>query len=260
MSEQLTFGLPKPKKVLVAAMVTVSAIWIFFATGINWVGSGADVFGLLTGSDAILRGELWRLVTTFLVHQPSGPGSVGHLLTTLMGLYFLGSSLEESWGPRRFGFFLVATGVFAALAQVLVGALVSNLHQENFYGALGVVDAVAIAWALSFRDRQVRLFFVLPVSGMGLIVFVVAMNLLYILANEVRREGLVTPFGGMLAGYLLADGSPLRRFYLQWRFRKLQSQSESLRGVRAAVVREKKPNPAGLRVIKGGKTDKDLLN
>jgi hypothetical protein len=86
------------------------------------------------------------------------------------------------------------------------------------------------------------------------------MNFLYILANELRREGLVTPFGGMLAGYLLADGSPLRRFYLQWRFRKLQAQSESLRGVRAAVVRDKKPNPAGLRVIKGGKTDKDLLN
>jgi membrane associated rhomboid family serine protease len=261
MSEQLTFGLPKPKKVLITAMVVVSALWIFFATGINWAGGGVDVFSLLTGSDQILKGgEVWRLLTSFMVHQPSGPGSVGHLLTTLMGLYFLGSSLEDSWGPRRFGVFLLISGVFASLLQVVVGLLISNLHQATFYGGLGVIDAIAVAWGLSFKDRQLRLFFVLPVSGMGFIAFVLVMNVLYILANEVRREGLVSPFGGMLAGYLLADGSPLRRFYLQWKFRRLQSQSESLRGIRAAIVREKKPNPAGLRVIKGGKSDKDLLN
>lgn len=263
MSEQISFGLPKPKKVLITAMVTVTAVWILFATGINWAGSGVDVFGLLTGSDDILRGQVWRLVTSFIVHQPSGPGSVGHLLTTLMGLYFLGSSLEESWGGKRLAWFMLLSGTFASLMQVLVGALITNLHQATFYGALGVVDAIAIAWALSFKDRQVRLFFVLPVSGKGLIIFVVALNVLYILANEVRREGLVTPFGGMLAGWMLADGSPLRRFYLQWKFRRLQSQSESLRGVRAALVtekREKRANAPGLRVIKGGKTDKDLLN
>ncbi len=263
MSEQVTFGLPKPKKVLITAMVTVAAVWILFATGINWAGGGVDVFGLLTGSNEILGGQVWRLLTSFILHQPTGPGSVGHLLTTMMGLYFLGSTLEESWGAKRFAWFIILSGAFASLMQVLVGALITNLHQATFYGGLGVIDAIAIAWALSFKDRQVRLFFVLPVSGKGLIIFVVAINVLYILANEVRREGLVTPFGGMLAGYLLADGSPLRKYYLQWKFRRLQGQSESLRGVRAALVtdkREKRANAPGLRVIKGGKTDKDLLN
>jgi cobalt-zinc-cadmium resistance protein CzcA len=78
----------------------------------------------------------------------------------------------------------------------------------------------------------------------------------------IRTEGLLANPTEIenIAVKKLADGSPLRRFYLQWKFRRLQSQSESLRGIRAAIVREKKPNPAGLRVIKGGKSDKDLLN
>ena len=66
---------------------------------------------VLVGSDAILHGQVWRLVTTWIVHQPSGPGSVGHIITTLLGLYFLAPSLEERWGARRFVFFVVGSGV-----------------------------------------------------------------------------------------------------------------------------------------------------
>ena len=100
------------------------------------------------------------------------------------------------------------------------------------------------------------MFFVLPVSGKGLIVFVVGLNVLYLIALESRPEGLAGPFGGMLAGWLLADGSPLRRFYLQWRFKRLQTASQSLRSL--GVQR----GPS-LRVIEGGggkKPDKRTLN
>jgi hypothetical protein len=72
-----------------------------------------------------------------------------------------------------------------------------------------------------------------------------------------RQEGLVTPFAGMLAGWMGADGSPVRRVYLQWRFKRLQAQSEALRGVRTQRV----PH---LRVVKGGggegKPNKEMLN
>lgn len=255
MQEQLTFGLPKPGRVLTVAMILVGALWVLFAVGLNWAGASPTTFELLVGSDAVWRGQIWRLLTNFLVHQPAGPGASSHLLTTLMGLYFLGSSLEERWGGRRFALFLVGSGVFASVLQLLLGLVISTLHADVFYGGLGVVDAVAVAWALSFKDRQVRLFFVLPVSGMGLILFVLAMNVLYVLAVEGRHEGLITPFGGMLAGFLFADGSPLRKAYLQWKFRRLQGQSAALRGVRAQNI----PN---LRVIKGGggKVDKSQLN
>lgn len=275
--QQLTFGLPKPGRALIGAMVAVTAIWVFFAVGINFGNAGTTIFDALVGSDAILKGQVWRLLTSMLLHQPSGTGSVGHLLTTLFGLYFLGSSLEERWGKSRFILFLIGAGVFAAALQVLVSTLLPTLQKSMvlngrgepiFYGALGVVDAVAIAWALSFRGRQVRLFFVLPVSGFGLIVFVIAMNVLYVLAMETRHEGLVTPFGGILAGFLFAEGSPVRRAYLKWKLGRLQGRSAALQDLGGGFGKgglAKGSRPAHLRVIRGGqdadkKLDKNLLN
>ena len=263
MREQVSFGLPKPGRALIGAMIAVTAIWVLFASAINWGSAGQEIFLWVVGSDDILRGEVWRLFTTFLVHQPTGPGSVGHLLTTLFGLYFLGASLEERWGPRRFLVFLLGSGVFAAALQVVFGWLIPTLHQPAFFGALGVIDAIAVAWALSFRGQQVRLFFVLPISGFGMILFVLAMNVLYVLAMEQRREGLVTPFGGMLAGFLFAEGSPVRRRYLEWRLGRLQARAAALSGAGKGSPSRGRGRPAHLQVIEGGqskKPDKSMLN
>ena len=189
----------------------------------------------------------------FSVHQPSGPGSASHVLFSVIGLYFLGATLEERWGGRRFATFLVLSGVFASLSQVLVTKLFPALHQPAFFGALGVIDAIAIAWALSFRGQQVRLFFVLPISGTWLIGLVVVMNVLYLIGLDQRAEGFVTPFGGMIAGWALADGTAPRRAYLKLRLRRLAAQSEKLGS--------KAKNRPGLRVIEGGKkVDRDMLN
>ncbi len=256
MQETQTFSLPRPGKALIATMVTVTAVWVLFAVGINWGGGGEALFLRLVGSNDILHGEVWRLVTAWIVHQPTGAGSSGHLLTTLLGLYFLGATLEQRWGARRFVLFMVGSGVLAALLQVLLGKLIPPLHSPQFFGALGVIDAIAVAWALSFKGQQVRLFFVLPVSGTGLILFVLAVNVLYVLSMEARREGLVTPFGGMLAGYLFAEGSPVRRKYLEWKLARLGQQKVKLASMSKAA--------SHLSVIEGGrsskKPDKSLLN
>jgi len=260
MQEQLTFGLPKPGKALIGVMVFLGAVWLMFAVGLNWAGADGTVFSWLVGSDEIFHGQVWRLFTNFLVHQPTGPGSVSHILMTIAGLYFLGTSLETKMGPRGFLTFLYLSGLFASVMQLVVGAIIPQLHTSPFYGGIALVDAVAVGWALAFKNQQVRLFFVLPISGRGLILFVLAINILYIVGlDSTNHEGLVTPFGGMLAGWLFGVESPLRRFYLQWRFKRLQAKSQALRGVRTQNL----PN---LRVIRGGgssggsKPDKSMMN
>ncbi len=256
MQERMTVQMPKPRKVGAAAIALVCVVWVYFAVTLNWAETSPDLLAALVGSDDILRGEVWRLFTNFVIHKPQGPGAAWHLLGTTLFLYFLGGALEESWGSKRYGIFLVASGVFASLLQVLVGALVPQLHASPFFGGLGVVDAAAIAWAMSFKDRTVNLFFVLPVSGKAFLIFIVGMNVLYLLSLENRNEGLVTPFAGMFAGWVGAEGSPVRRLFLQWRFKRLQAASTALRGVKT----ERAPH---LRVVKGGrggKPDKDLLN
>jgi membrane associated rhomboid family serine protease len=243
---------------MLVLLVAITAIWVFFAVGINWADAGGGVFGLLVGSDAVFHGEVWRLFTNVFLHQPSGSGSVWHLLTTLGLIYFLGASLEERWGWKRFILFTLGAAWIASALQLVLGAVIPKLGQPAYFGGLGMGEAIAVAWAMAFKNQKVQLFFVLPVSGFGLILFTLAMNFLYILANEAHHEGLVTPFGGMLAGYLLSDASPLRRFYLQMRFKSLQKQSAALRALRS------EGSAPRLRVIEGGgrsqKPDKSMLN
>lgn len=250
---------PKPGRVLRAVLIGVFAVWLAFAIGLNWAGVPESAFMALTGNtEAILHGEVWRLFTAPWMHTPVG--TLGHVLSALLGLYFLSPSLEERWGGRRFAQFLFFSAVIAYSLQVLAEIALplsasARLVPEHWYGAMPVVEAVAIAWALSFKGQVVRLFFVLPVSSRGLILFVVGVSVMYVIIAAQTPSGLVAPFGGMLAGWLLGGSSPspLRRAWLKLRLAQLDAEAR-----REAKVRKSRAGKSGLRVIEGGaKGDSD---
>ncbi|HEX3597532.1 MAG TPA: rhomboid family intramembrane serine protease [Polyangiaceae bacterium] len=247
-------GLMKPGRALTGVMVALGAIWLMFAIAVNWGGATEDLFWLFCGNtERILHGEVWRLFTAPLMHEPSG--TVSHILFAILGLVFLAPSLEERWGPARFLRFLFFSAVIAYAFQMLLevvlpASLSRRLVGEYWFGSFPVLEAIAIAWALSFRGQSVRLWFVLPVSSSGMVIFIVAMSVLRVVAASAQPEGLLSPFGGMLAGWLLGGStpSPLRRAYL--RLRLAQLDREAARGTRAAAARRK---DSPLRVIEGGR-------
>ncbi|HEY8946895.1 MAG TPA: rhomboid family intramembrane serine protease [Polyangiaceae bacterium] len=250
----LQVGFPKPGKTLKVVLIGVFAVWLAFAIGLNWAGAPESAFTIFCGStEAILRGEVWRLLTAPWMHLPVG--SLGHVLSVLLGLYFLGPSLEESWGSKRFAWFLFFSSIIAYGTQmvfelVMPARISARLVGEYWYGAMPVVEAIAIAYALSFRGRVVRLFFVLPVSSRGLIAFVVGVSVLYVIIAAQTPSGLVAPFGGMLAGWLLGGSSPspLRRAWLKLRLAQLDAEAR-----REARARKGRIGKSGLRVIEGGR-------
>jgi membrane associated rhomboid family serine protease len=249
------YSLPRPGPVLKATLLVLLSVWLVLALGINWVGLPKEAFFLLAGStQSILDGELWRLVTAPLVHWPYGGQGVGHIVTTLLGLYFLAPELERTWGGARFLRFLWLSAIVGYTLQLAVELMLPASQAQKlvgpiWFGALPTIEAVAIAWALSFRGQTVRLMFVLPVSSRGLIVFVVAMSVLYLIAGAQRESGLIAPFGGMLVGWLLGGGnpSPARRFWLKWRYKSLERAAE-----RTQKDRRQRVARSGLRVIEGG--------
>ena len=113
-----------------------------------------------------------------------------------------------------------------------------------------MLSAVSIAWALTFRGRTINLMFVIPVTTRGLIIFVVLMNVMYLIAQVAAPEGLVAPFGGMLAGWLFGSGSPspLRRAWLKLRLAQLDAEAR-----READARKKRVAKSGLQVLEGGR-------
>ncbi len=244
-------GLPKPGVWLRRLLITLLAVNVAFAVAINFAGASRGLFNLLCGStELILKGQVWRLFTAPWMHEPEG--SVTHLLFALLGLFFLGPALESSWGPRRFMRFLFFSGIIAYTTQLLLDLLLpaslsSRLVPSYWYGAFPVVEAIAVAWALSFKGQTVRLFFVLPVSATGLLLFVIAMSVLRVLWVSQTAEGLLSPFGGLLAGWLLGGGtpSPLRRAWLKLKLRRIDA--------RAREEGARRRDRGALRVIEGGK-------
>ena len=251
--EMVTMGLPRPGKALLAVMGVMLSVCIMFAVAINYGGLEPSAFYLFAGNtQAILRGEVWRLFTAGIMHQPAGPGAVNHIVFALLGLYFLAPTLESRWGTKRTLLFLAGASVMGFSVQLAAEALLPRgvslaLGQTYWYGSLGIVEAVAVAWALSNRGQQVRLFFVLPVTATGLLLFVIGMSVLNVLFGDKPREGLVTPFGGMLAGYLFGAGSPTpaRRLLLKLRYFWIARRAAKFKG---------KGIPPHLRVIEGGET------
>jgi membrane associated rhomboid family serine protease len=261
----VAFSLPRLGPVLRAVLIALFAIWLVFALGLNWGEVSIAPFLALTAEqEALLSGQVWRLVTAPLLHAPN---AVGHILSALMGLYFLGSTLESRLGSRRFASFLAWAAVLPYLVQallllVLPDSLGQKLAPSSPFGAMPAVEAVAIAWAYSFRGQTVNLFFVLPVTSTGLVWFVVGFSVLALIAGQTPPSGHLALFAGMGVGYLLGGGtpSPLRRWYLA---RRLQGLEREVRGERR---KRRSPAASGLRVIPGGRKqsgdpdDKKLLN
>jgi membrane associated rhomboid family serine protease len=246
---------PRPGRALWGVMLTLFGIWLAFAIGLNWGGMSEGVFALFCGNTGrILHGEVWRLFTAPLMHVPS----VMSFLMTLLGFYFLTPTLEQKWGGARLIRFLVLSAIGAYVIQmgfdlVLPRSVADKLIGEYWFSSTPALEAIAIAFALSFQGQTVRLFFIFPVSSRGLILFVVGASLLYLVTLERPMCGLIAPFGGMAMGWLFGGGtpSPARRFWLKIRLSQLEREAKQDR-----VARTKRVAKSGLRVIEGGK-DKD---
>jgi membrane associated rhomboid family serine protease len=249
--------LPKPGRALKAVLLLLLGVWVMFAVAMNWADADASVFQLFVGNtQLILAGQVWRLFTAPLIHLPNDPW---HVVGSLIGLYFLGPSLEARWGGRRLLFFLGCSALigygFQMLGELLLPTSVAaRLSSGYWFGSIPAIEALSVAWALNFRGQTVRLFFLLPVTAGGLLAFVVGFSLLRLVAVQQTPEGLISPFGGLAAGWLLGAGtpSPLRRLYLKFRY--AQIEREAARDRRERARRAKR---APFSVIEGGRGRRD---
>lgn len=249
----------RPGKALIGLMVVITTLWLMFAVGLNWGGAPTSVFFLLAGeSKAVLHGEVWRLFTAPLLHTPSG--SVWHLLSALLGLFIFAPRLEAAWGGARLLRFITITAVGAYALQMLVELLVpaqlgSRLVGPYWYGLDPAITGLAIAWACSRKGEVINLLFIGAVSSRTMILIVLAFPFLRLVAGSQAEEGLLSPFFGMLVGWAIGGGtpSPIRKAWLKLRLAQLEGQQAK----RPSGPRKARPNPGGLRVIPGGRTDDD---
>ena len=146
------FGIPNLMRVIVIGAVYV----LMLLTQAN----DANALSFLTFNlNALLHGEVWRLVTFVFVPAYSSPFA---LLISLYFYYWIGSTLERQWGTAKFNLYYISGALLTVLGVVLASLITGNPYLTA--AGTGYVNlSMFFAFAFLFPDTTVLLFFILPV-------------------------------------------------------------------------------------------------
>ncbi len=139
--------------------------------------------------------QFWRLITYQFLHDPS---SIWHIFLNMLGLFFLGPTLERNWGSRKFLPFYLGCGVAGALFYYFLVA-VGFLPQGIMVGASGAILGMLAACAILFPHFVVFIaFFPVPIR-----VAAIGLTFVYLFIVVTRGEnagGDAAHLAGMAAG------------------------------------------------------------
>ena len=150
-----------------------------------------DLFGLVPQtiwSDYMI----WQPLTYLFFH-----GNIWHVLINMFVLWMFGSELENAWGRKNFIKYYFMTGIGAGIVTCLFN-LQSNIP---VVGASGAVYGVLLAYGLSFPNRTVYLYGLIPIKSIW---FVIAIGILAFFSSFQQMTLIIhlTHISGMAIGYI----------------------------------------------------------
>ncbi len=152
----MSIGLPKPSNLVKRLLIINLAA--FLVQQVFLLGFKIDIsrwFGATVGG----FWQIWRYLTFQFLHDPY---SLMHIGLNMLGLYMLGTPLEQLWGSRRFLRFYLSCGVVAGLAYVILGAIFRIPAGFPLIGASGGIYGILLACAVLFPHFKL-IFFLFPV-------------------------------------------------------------------------------------------------
>lgn len=150
-----------------------------------------DLFGLVPQaiwSDFMI----WQPLTYLFFH-----GNIWHVLINMFVLWMFGSELENAWGRKSFLKYYFMTGIGAGIVTCLFN-LQSNIP---VVGASGAVYGILLAYGLSFPNRTVYLYGLIPIKSIW---FVIAIGILAFFSSfqQMTQISHLTHISGMAIGYI----------------------------------------------------------
>ena len=198
---------------------------VFLLQFLPFTGSLLALYGPLEANDVFGRGQVWRLVTYMFMHSKI---FLLHLLFNMLALWMFGSELEQRWGTRRFVklYFLfgIGSGLFSALYL-----MDPYLRSRSVVGASGAIMGLLTAYAVYYPNREILLFFILPVRAWMLVAGYAVYSLFFAFSQGSGVAELIH-FGGIAVAFGYLKGWPLLE---EW-YRGVQEAGEERRRRAAA--------------------------
>lgn len=215
---------PGIKRLLIANAVVFVLYFLSFNTSFE------VIFDYLKLYPRMVVGWLavWQLFTYLFLHA-----GLWHLFFNMLALWMFGSELERTWGTRRFLQFYFLCGIGAGVC-VTIADLVAGAPNIPTIGASGAIFGVLLAYAMLFPDALIWIWFLFPVKAKYFVLFLGAINFLYLVKSPGSGVSHVAHLGGMLIGYLYLRSpykridllGTVREWYRGWKVRRAKRRFE----------------------------------
>ena len=165
---------------------------------------------------------LYQFVTYLFLH-----GGFTHLFFNMFALWMFGCVIENVWGPKKFLFYYLFSGIGAGLCQEVVqfvefyfvalsqfpqagfSEVITILGNSNLNGALtigasGAVYAILLAFGMTFPNERIFIFpLPVPIKAKWFILIYVGIELFMAMSSVGDGVAHMAHIGGMLFGFLL---------------------------------------------------------
>ena len=157
---------------------------------------------------AILRGQIWRLIT-FIFIPPSSS-----MLFIIFSLYFywmIGTALQQQWGSFRFNLFYLCGVIGSVIAGCITGGATNTYLNMSLF----------LAFALIYPDFQIMLFFMIPLKVKWLALLdAISLLLMFMTDSWAGRLALVMAMAN-LALFFWRDGyQTIKNAYRRYQWKK----------------------------------------
>ena len=190
----------KPQLFTEAIKILISINFVIYV--LQSLAGKEDIFFRLFGlvpNVFISELMLWQPFTYMFFHAPyySSVG-ISHILLNMLGLWVFGRELEQAWGKSKFLKYYFLTGIGSGLITYLF-----QINSDNpVIGASGAVYGILLAYGISFPNRMLYIWGLIPVRSIWLVVIMGSIAFFGLLG---RADGIshVTHISGMFIGYIL---------------------------------------------------------
>jgi membrane associated rhomboid family serine protease len=217
--------------------------------GFHEANSGPFTSALEFNANAVLHGQVWRLLTYAFLHDT---GNIWHIVFNMFLFFLVGREIEGIYGSKEFLAFYLVGAICGGIAQLGVGGIM--------VGASGAVTATLVLFALHFPTRIFYFMFVIPVPALMLVALYVLFDLLGLVSGARGGVAVACHLGGAAFGFLYHkfDWRILRFMPRMPDFKRLTQRKPRLRVFRGESDEEAVAVHAGARSLPDSQLEAEL--
>jgi membrane associated rhomboid family serine protease len=145
----------------------------------------------------------WQPFTYMFLH-----GGWMHIFFNLLGLWMFAGELEAVWGQKKFLRYYLLSGLGAGFFIALMNyvAFVKFGYSSVTIGASGAIYAVLLAYAILWPNREVLLYFLIPIKIKYLVIAFGLLEFFGTLSSTAGAGGNISHIGhmgGIISGFIL---------------------------------------------------------